>query len=255
MLSYTGVAAVVHKASIVFAATVSVLFIVRAALPRSTAEDPDWLDTKFSTNVAFKDGFFHSKKEGSGSFEEEVEATATMLKLKPGMTYCEMGAANGLWASALAAKVMPGGRFIGSVGTTAEIPVLRAAMSKAGIPTTIVRGTDDTSGFPQDASCDAFMSRMSFFFIKKPDAYASDFYAAVRPGGRMFISDHAPDVTYEGAWTGPRGMRVTEDGELVFNRVKPEDEANDFKQAGFQLIQQLDWTKYYHNGYGNLFTK
>jgi len=99
------------------------------------------------------------------------------------------------------------------------------------------------------------MSRMSFFFVKKPDAYAAEFYATVKPGGRMFISDHAPDVTYEGAWTGPRGMRVMDDGTTVLNRVKQADEANDFTKAGFQLIEQFDWKKYYHMGYGNLFTK
>ena len=57
----------------------------------------------------------------SSDLDAEVEMFAQRLKLKPGMTLCEMGSANGALMSRLAPRVMPGGKLVATSPVRQEL--------------------------------------------------------------------------------------------------------------------------------------
>ena len=200
------------------------------AEPADTTTDcPEWAQGDLA--FAFPGCAFVS--EAPPTMAEEVAKSAELLQLGPGMTFCEIGAANGLWATALGAYFMPGGRIVATVGTSAEEPGLLAAAEKAGIPASVETGTDTLSGLPStEGICDVIYSRMVFAFVLqngRPELYAEQFYTALKPGGMLLISDHS--------------------------KPRVDEELAHFKGAGFKLIEQLNFTQYFRMGWANLMTK
>uniref|UniRef100_A0A7S2E476 Methyltransferase type 11 domain-containing protein n=1 Tax=Haptolina brevifila TaxID=156173 RepID=A0A7S2E476_9EUKA len=226
----------------------SLTIALATVAPYLTGDEPSWLaseDPLWAEQFG-DDGVFDSSQFGTTSKRElEVDKISELLDLRPGMTYCEVGAANGVWATAIARKVMPGGQIVATVGTEEEKPAFLDAAELAGIPASVARGTELESGLPQDESCDVIFSRMSFFFIERPDLYALQFFAALKPGGKMLITDHGP---MEGVYTGSRGI-------ASFMKVTMATEQADFEAAGFRLLDQMDWKQYFSMGFANLMTK
>ena len=216
--------------------------LLNKAASRFDASDPDWV-AKSDGNSHYTNGIYVSSP--NPMFTDEVNMTARLLKLKPGVVYCELGASNGLWAVALGARIMPGGQIWGTVGTEEEKPVFLAALTLAGIPANVSRGYDVISGLPQDGRCDVIMSRMSFFYVSHPVAYARQLFFALKSGGRMLITDHG---AMEGLYTGPRGASS-------LMKVTMGTEQADFEAAGFKMLQQLDWSPFFFKGFANLMEK
>lgn len=96
----------------------------------------------------------------SSDIDGEIEVFAHKLQLKPGMTLCEMGSADGTLMSRLAPKVMPGGKLVATSIKRQELAATADRVDAAGIDAdsvlTTIHATEDhwAPGLP-DGTCDA----------------------------------------------------------------------------------------------------
>jgi SAM-dependent methyltransferase len=183
------------------------------------------------------DGVFQS---GSSDLEAEVEAIAGMMQLAPGSTYCEVGAGNGLFMTALGHKVMPGGRLI-ATGKGPEVAAMTQHAADAGLSVEAHEGTDTACGLPAQ-TCDLIFSRMVYHMLAEEVAlaYLPQLASALRPGGKILILDHHPD----------NGGRTRADAMLMgMMPVVPEEvEIREGTAAGLRLLERLDDWPYFGAG-------
>ena len=178
----------------------------------------------------------------------EVAEIVTLTQLRPGLTYCEMGGANGLFLAALGKAVMPGGRLQATAPLEAEITAMGDRVKEAGLAdaTTLTLATDDDLGLAP-GSCDVIFSRMVYHMLSNPAGYLVQLKHALRPAGRMLILDHDAD-------SGVTLSRVnaTLDGMAVVPRAV---ELEEFTGAGFALVGVANDWRYFgegERGYGLL---
>ena len=69
----------------------------------------------------------------SSDLVAEAESYAYHMRLKPGMTICEMGSADGSLMALVGKHVMPGGRLIATSPVRAELAATAAAAAAAGL--------------------------------------------------------------------------------------------------------------------------
>eukprot|EP00928_Gymnodinium_smaydae_P053863 TRINITY_DN37765_c0_g1_i1.p1 TRINITY_DN37765_c0_g1~~TRINITY_DN37765_c0_g1_i1.p1 ORF type:complete len:309 (-),score=30.74 TRINITY_DN37765_c0_g1_i1:287-1213(-) len=178
----------------------------------------------------------------STDFDDELRQMQALLQVKPGMTYCEMGAANGKFMVLLGANAMPGGKVIATDAASGSIPVLEKAAREAGLRASVVLATDLGTGFPAGA-CDVIMSRMVYHMIKEDVAvkiYLPQLKQALKPDGKMLILDHDPN---DGATTRANASLIMHHGSMVhsMNVVPRLQEIREFTSAGFALVDMLEW--------------
>lgn len=178
----------------------------------------------------WKDGVFQSH---SYDFGAEISNVTALLKLRPGLSYCEMGAGNGLFAAALGKAVMPGGAIYATSPHQAELDAVKSAVSNASLQATVFQANDTSMGLPA-ASCDVIFSRMTYHMIKQEPAvsvYLPQLRAALKAKGRILILDHDPD----------NGATARDSAKLKSMKVVPMiQEIREFTSAGFALVKVID---------------
>ena len=148
----------------------------------------------------------------SSDLNGEARVFAMRLGLQPGMTLCEMGSANGAIMAKLVPYVMPGGSFVATSISTAELRATRQAVARAlhvseddaPVATYLATSTQFAPGLP-DGTCDALYSRMVIHMIPKETIngfYVAEWRAALKSSGTMFMTDHNP--LDGGPLSGPR---------------------------------------------------
>ena len=200
----------------------------------------------------------------SSDLDAEVEMFAQRLKLKPGMTLCEMGSANGALMSRLAPRVMPGGKLVATSPVRQELAATADAVDRAGVDAdstlTTYHATDDhwAPGLP-DGSCDALYSRMVIHMLPDDtfqERYIGQWARALKPGARMCMADHNPLVPH--VTTGPKRPLVAFFGgkiKLVGMDVWPEEtEVALITRDHFDLIAGPFAVKYFEGGYGAVYS-
>lgn len=196
----------------------------------------------------------------STDLEAEAAVYAERLALKPGMTLCEMGSANGALMSLLAAYVMPGGSLVATSIVDKELAATARAVDAAGFDaaaslTTYLATNDEWAPGLADGTCDALYSRMVIHMIPEEvvtGTYIGQWARAVKPGGRMFMTDHNPT---DGRTDGPKRPIMTLFGVLPFMPVVPQDtEVAQITAGGFELVSGPFAHPYYHMGYGAVYT-
>jgi len=167
-------------------------------------------------------------------FTAEVEHMQSIMNLKPGMTYCEMGAANGLFFAQMAKKVMPGGKVYGTAPSELEVARFQQTAKDVGIPESAITGTLATNepaylGLPPD-TCDVIYSRMVYHMIPEATAkaYLTQLAKALKKDGMLFFTDHDPD---NDKWVRGEATVLPFKMKVVPMAVEIEE----FKEAGFTL--------------------
>ena len=167
-------------------------------------------------------------------FAGEVKHMQEIMKLEPGMTYCEMGAGNGLFFAQMAKKVMPGGKAYGTSPSPGEVAQFQKTAIDLGIPKDAVAGTLATNepaflGLPPN-TCDRIYSRMVYHMIpaEPARAYQKQLGAALKKDGMLFFTDHDPD---NDKWVRGEATVLPFEMQVVPMAVEIEE----FKAAGFTL--------------------
>jgi len=172
------------------------------------------------------------------SFDDEISKLVGLLRLKPGITYCEMGAGDGKFSAALGKAVMPSGNVIVTEASDSNLQAAEAKYREAGFEALQVLATDDRMGLPAN-TCDVLMSRMVYHMIDETvavETYLSQLRQALKPGGRMLILDHDPDT---GAVTRvDASLTMGSEKMAVVPRLQ---EITEFTSAGFALTKMLEW--------------
>ena len=184
----------------------------------------------------------------SSNLDAEVAFFSSKLQLQPGMTICEMGAADGTLLVRLGGKVMPGGKLVGTSPLDVELKAMRAAVEEAGMGQALstYQASDENwaPGMPDD-TCDVIYSRMVYHMIPKAVAtsYPAQWKSSLKHGGRLYITDHNP---MDGTTTGPRKPIF-----LSFMPVVPEEtEVGEIEAGGFTALGGPRPHPFYSGGYG-----
>ncbi|KAL3913861.1 MAG: hypothetical protein SGPRY_007831 [Prymnesium sp.] len=190
---------------------------------------------------------FHSS---SANLTEEIEFLASRLLLRPGMTYCEMGSADGTFLARLAPQVMPGGLLYATAPGTEELSATRMAADEVGVgdALTTLLATDEewAPGIPS-RSCDVLFSRMVYHMIPQSTIlkYIPQWTIALKPGGLLFISDHNPS---DGK-TGPRRPISCTLGVCRMDVVPQSTEVDEITAGGFVLFDGPFDYPFFDHGY------
>jgi SAM-dependent methyltransferase len=168
----------------------------------------------------------------------EVMAIQSLMNLKPGMTYGEVGGGNGMMIGQLGPKVMPGGHVYGTGANQAEISAMRLAVNKAGIGghTNLYVAKELESGLPRGC-CDVIFLRMVYHMLPHPQEYLESFKHSLKPSGKLFILEHNPDNS-DCLYTtrGDAKLTVTMMGRTMDMRVVPQGAMEaEAKKAGYKL--------------------
>ena len=172
--------------------------------------------------------------------DREITEARALLGLRPGMTYCELGAASH-HMTALGKAVMPGGHVVVTAPNQYQLDDLTRAAKDAGLPITALLASDVKMGIGVD-SCDAILARMVYHMIS--EAVARDVYlpqlarAAPRRAGPILDHDDPNHATRVNASLG--GMAV----------VPKLQEIREFTDAGFALLRLLEWPHFGDGEYG-----
>jgi len=169
--------------------------------------------------------------------EDEAARLAELLRLQPGSTVADVGAGDGRFALAFAAKVGPRGRAYATEIDPERLGEIRASAREAGLANVeVVRAEESATGLPTDC-CDAILLRDVYHHLTQPLDVARDLARALAPGGVLVVVDFGP-TWFLRPFT-PEGVGRERGG----HGIQPGDALRELREAGFEEVQRLEpWT-------------
>jgi len=123
---------------------------------------------------------------------DEAGRLATLLEIRPGQSFADVGAGDGEWAEALAGRVGPEGQIYATEVEAGLVEDLRERAERAGLDNmTALLGDQQSTGLPERC-CDSILVRMVYHHFTDPDAMRRSMARALRPDGRLLICDIEP---------------------------------------------------------------
>jgi ubiquinone/menaquinone biosynthesis C-methylase UbiE len=157
-------------------------------------------------------------------FRKEVDRLASIMELRPGIAGAEIGAGNGRMAVHIAQHLGASGHLYATEIDADKLRAIRNAASAAGLTNiTVIQAGEHSAGLPDDC-CDIIFMRRVYHHITDAPNTNRTLYAALRPGGRLFIID----------FISPRWMFFLRHGipsDLLVGQVTA---------AGFTLERRID---------------
>ncbi len=168
------------------------------------------------------------------SFEREIDLIAELLALQPDSVVADIGAGDGDYSIALAARLSGAGRVIATELEEEERAEIEAAAKSAGADRVeVVAAQTAATGLPA-ACCDAAFLRDVFHHITEPEPFLASLFETIRPGGRLLLIDFPPSFWL--AWFTPEGIPEDRGGHgIPIELLTREAEA-----AGFVRIRTVD---------------
>ncbi len=161
----------------------------------------------------------------------EVERIAEVLRLGEGTILADVGAGEGEWSEALAARIGAGGHLFATEVDGDLVAEIRDRLEGADIESfTVLAGDQQRTGLPE-ACCDAILVRMVYHHFEQPAAMRADLWRSLRPGGRIALIDIVPQT----------GWRRLEDvPDRGGHGIPPDDLIAEMSAIGFELDQRHD---------------
>lgn len=140
----------------------------------------------------------HSGPEAERDAEGEAETVMTLLGVAPGMTIADVGAGEGYFTTRLSRRLGPEGRVIASDVMANYLAALKARVAREGLANvSFVLGAGDDPRLPPGAVDIVLMVRM-YHEIEQPYALMWRLHEALKPGGRIAISERDRPTQFHG---------------------------------------------------------
>ncbi len=122
-------------------------------------------------------------------FRSEAALLTRTLDLAPGMVVADVGAGDGKMAAAMASKVGSRGRVYATEIDPKQIEKIRRTVERSQLQNvTVLPAGVDSTGLPENC-CDAIFLRSVYHHLTRPDDYDKSLWQALRPGGRLLVSE------------------------------------------------------------------
>ena len=164
---------------------------------------------------------------------EMADRIAALLDAKPGATIAEIGAGHGYMAVRLAEKVGPTGHLYATEVDPDELTEIPKRTADAGLANvTVVKATDTDTGLAPGC-CDGIYMTDVYHHFANPLATDKSIFAALKPGGRLFISDFYPTSLFSFSTTP--AMRRNFGGHGVAEPLL----ISQLTSVGFRLVEEI----------------
>ena len=191
----------------------------------------DAIDTLFMTG--------YTPAEQSAVPQEAAEISlgcgnpTALAGLQPGEVVLDIGSGGGIDVFLAARKVGPTGKAIGVDMTPAMLERARHNAQKAGLTNVEFRYGHAQSLPVEDASVDVIISNCVINLTEAKGRVFREAYRALRPGGRLEISDMVTDRAF------PLALRAKPEnwGNCVFGALPEQEYLDLVAQAGFKDVQ------------------
>jgi ubiquinone/menaquinone biosynthesis C-methylase UbiE len=156
------------------------------------------------------------------------------MEWKAGTVVADVGAGDGRFAFAAAARVGPTGRVYATEIDQGKLRELREEVKRRNLANvTIVVSKEADTGLGEGC-CDAIFLRHVYHHLTKPQEFDARLAAAVRPGGRLAIIDFPPRAGYGKV----EGIPANRGGHGIAMKLVVEE----LTEAGFRVERELrDW--------------
>jgi ubiquinone/menaquinone biosynthesis C-methylase UbiE len=122
----------------------------------------------------------------------EIGRLAALMEWKPGTIAADIGAGDGIYSFAAAARVGPSGRIFATEIDTKKLKVLRAEIKKRNLQNVTVIESGEVDTKLPTACCDAIFLRRVYHHLTKPAEFDANLIRSLKPGGRLAIIDFPP---------------------------------------------------------------
>lgn len=153
----------------------------------SSATTARWVDEYIRFNDPYRRVWEHS---------DEVEA---LLELKPGMAVADIGAGSGFFTFRFAERVGPTGKAYGVELDERHLAYMEQVKQQEGLTALeVVKGSESSTGLAEGSvdvifMCSTYQSIYAMSRAPARRAWIESLKAALRPGGRIVISENTPD--------------------------------------------------------------
>ena len=173
---------------------------------------------------------------------DEIDRLAKVMEWKPGTAVADIGAGDGRFSFAAAAKVGMNGRVYATEIDDKKLEELRAEVKRRNLTNVaVVESKEADTGLP-DGCCDAIFLRHVYHHLTKPQEFDARLVAALKSGGRLAIIDFPPRPglgEVEGIPANRGGHGITEKlvvEELTAAGLKVQQEVKDWPNDDYCVV-------------------
>jgi len=172
--------------------------------------------------------------QASAGAADEIARLAGLMDWKAGAIVADIGAGDGRYSFAAAAKVGPSGRVYATEIDEKKLDELRAEVKRRNLSNVVVvtSSADDTG--LSAGCCDAIFLRRVYHHLTNPAEFDMKVAASLKSGGRLAIIDFAPRAGLDPV----EGIPSNRGGHGIPEKIVIEE----LTAAGLQLEREVkDW--------------
>jgi len=168
------------------------------------------------------------------SAADEIARLAQLMEWKAGTVVADVGAGDGRFSFAAAAKVGPTGRVYATELDQGKLRELREEVKRRNLANVTVVVSKEADTGLGEGCCDAIFLRHVYHHLTKPQEFDARLAAAVKPGGRLAIIDFPPRPGYDKV----DGIPANRGGHGIARKLVVEE----LTEAGFRVEHEVpDW--------------
>jgi ubiquinone/menaquinone biosynthesis C-methylase UbiE len=123
---------------------------------------------------------------------DEIARLAALMQWKPGTIVADIGAGDGSYSFAAAARVGPAGKVFATEIDQAKLKELKAESKKRNLQNvTVVESAEADTNLPAGC-CDAIFLRRVYHHLTKPAEFNANLIRSLKTGGRLAIIEFPP---------------------------------------------------------------